>query len=146
MDVVSPQRRSAMMAGIRGKDTKPEQIVRALLHEQGFRYRLHRGDLPGKPDLTLPKYQAVIFVHGCFWHRHEGCEYFHMPATNAQFWDEKLTANARRDRIASTNLQALGWRVLVVWECATRPMASRAKLAKAISRWLTGSKRSGVLG
>lgn len=145
MDVVSPKQRSAMMAGIRSKDTKPELIVRALLHEQGFRYRLHRRDLPGRPDLVLPKFRAVIFVHGCFWHRHEGCSYFRLPATNAQFWDEKLSANAARDQVARERLNASGWRVLVIWECATRSAASRARLAMTIPKWLAGSKRLGVL-
>ena len=105
------------MSGIRGKNTKPELIVRRLLHAQGFRFRLHRKDLPGKPDIVLPKYHAVILVHGCFWHKHE-CRLFRMPATRTEWWNEKLSGNRERDRKDIASLLDSGWRVLVVWECA----------------------------
>lgn len=105
-----------MMAGIRGKDTQPELIVRSFLHRAGLRFRL-QAMLPGKPDLVLPKYRAVVFVHGCFWHRHEGCRYATTPASNAVFWREKFAANVRRDAKVRQQLEELGWRVLVIWSC-----------------------------
>lgn len=107
------------MSGIRGKDTKPEIIVRHALHRAGFRFRLHRKDLPGKPDIVLPKYHTVIFVHGCFWHGH-GCRYFKVPKTRTDFWLDKIMANAKRDRQQEDALRAAGWRVFTVWECDIR--------------------------
>lgn len=105
-----------MMSGIRGKDTKPELSVRSFLHRAGLRFRLH-AKLPGKPDLVLPKYRTVVFVHGCFWHRHEGCRYATTPTSNAVFWKEKFTSNVRRDAKVEKQLEELGWRVLVIWAC-----------------------------
>jgi DNA mismatch endonuclease (patch repair protein) len=105
-----------MMSGIRGKNTKPELIVRRFLHSAGLRFRLH-AKLPGKPDLVLPKYRTVVFVHGCFWHRHEGCRYATMPTSNPVFWQEKFTSNVRRDAMVRRQLEELGWRVLVIWAC-----------------------------
>lgn len=107
------------MSGIRGKDTRPEIIVRQALHRAGFRFRLHRKDLPGKPDIVLPKYHTVIFVHGCFWHGH-GCRYFKVPKTRTDFWLDKIMANAKRDRLQEDALRAAGWRVFTVWECDIR--------------------------
>lgn len=115
-DVVDRVTRSRMMAGIKGKDTKPELIVRRYLHRAGLRYRLH-AKLPGKPDLVFPKYRVVVFVHGCFWHRHEGCQYATTPANNAAFWQSKFQGNVRRDRRVQAELSELGWRVLIVWSC-----------------------------
>jgi len=106
-----------MMAGITGKNTKPEHIVRRYLHRRGFRFRLHRQDLPGKPDIVLPKYHTVIQVHGCYWHRHEGCRYATTPASNRDFWMRKFEANVERDRRQRRELETLGWRVVVIWEC-----------------------------
>lgn len=106
-----------MMASVRNKNTKPELTVRSFLHEHGFRFRLHRKDLPGHPDIVLPKYRHVIFVHGCFWHQHPGCSKAKRPNTNCEFWNKKLDANIQRDR---TNFQALikaGWTISTVWEC-----------------------------
>lgn len=117
-DIVSPKVRSRMMSGIRSKDTKPELTVRRHLHRKGLRYRLHE-KLPGKPDLVFPKHRTVVFVHGCFWHRHEGCKYATTPKSNADFWQEKFSANVRRDAQAQRALEAQGWRVLTVWECQT---------------------------
>ncbi|CAB3935451.1 very short patch repair endonuclease [Achromobacter insolitus] len=117
MDIVSPEKRSRMMAGIKGKNTKPEMAVRSLVHGMGFRFRLHRKDLPGSPDLVFPGLKRVIFVHGCFWHRHQGCRFAYTPKSNSQFWLTKLNANVRRDAVALQALAALGWEVLIVWEC-----------------------------
>lgn len=109
-----------MMRGIRGSNTQPEMLVRKALHARGFRYRLNAKDLPGRPDIVLPKWKTVIFVHGCFWHAHQGCRYFRIPATRTEFWQQKLAANAARDARQVEQLLATGWRVLVVWECALR--------------------------
>ena len=108
------------MAAIRGKDTKPEVTVRSFLHGQGIRFRLHRRDLPGKPDIVLPKYKSVIFVHGCYWHRHKNCKYAAVPATNQQFWERKFIENVERDVRNQEALKKLGWNVLVVMECELR--------------------------
>lgn len=108
------------MASIRGKDTKPEMVVRRLLYEMGYRFRLHRRDLPGTPDIVFTGRRAVIFVHGCFWHHHEGCRLAAVPATRRDFWEAKITANKARDRRAVAQLRRDGWRVAVVWECQTR--------------------------
>lgn len=116
MDIVDHATRSRMMSGIRGKDTKPELIVRSYLHRAGLRFRLH-AKLPGKPDLVLPRYRTAVFVHGCFWHRHEGCRYATTPASNAEFWQEKFASNVRRDARAKQQLEELGWHVQVIWAC-----------------------------
>jgi len=119
-DIVDKTTRSRMMAGIRGKDTKPELAIRKALHAMGFRFRLHRKDLPGRPDIVLPKYQLVIFVHGCFWHRHPGCSFAATPATRPKFWKAKLEGNRRRDVEKQKALRDQGWRVFTVWECGIR--------------------------
>jgi len=119
VDVVDTETRSRMMSGIRGRNTRPEIIVRSLLHRQGFRFRLHVRELPGKPDIVLPKYCAVIFVHGCFWHGHD-CPLFRLPSTRREFWQEKIESNRQRDAAAEAALLAGGWRVATVWECALR--------------------------
>ena len=116
-DVVSVATRSQMMSGIKGKNTKPELIVRSYLHKQGFRFRLHPSRLPGVPDLILPKYKAAIFVHGCFWHQHSKCKFATTPKTNAEFWRLKLRGNVVRDAKVTAMLEAEGWRVIVIWEC-----------------------------
>jgi len=119
MDVVSPEKRSQMMAGIRSKDTKPEIIIRKALHARGFRYRLHSKNIPGKPDLVLKKYNAVIFIHGCFWHRHD-CHLFKWPSTRKEFWKKKIEGNVERDRKNRKLLQEQGWRIATIWECALK--------------------------
>ncbi|GER09403.1 Very short patch repair protein [compost metagenome] len=134
MDIVSPDKRSRMMAGIKGKDTKPEMVVRKLIHGMGFRFRLHRRDLPGSPDLVFPRLRKVIFVHGCFWHRHPGCRFAYTPKSNAEFWLTKLEGNMRRDAAVQDALAALGWDVMVVWECEA---ANVAELAKKIRVFLS---------
>lgn len=118
VDVVDRATRSRMMSSIRGRDTQPEIFVRKHLHAQGLRYRLARKDLPGKPDLVFPRYRAVVFVHGCFWHRHPECKYAATPSSNRDFWREKFATNVERDRRAEQKLRENGWRVFVVWECA----------------------------
>lgn len=120
MDVVDSATRSRMMAGIGAKNTKPELAVRLFLHGMGFRYRLHKKGLPGSPDLVLAKYGVAIFVHGCFWHRHQNCRFSTMPATNAARWSAKFRANEARDKRNMNDLLAAGWRVIVLWECGLR--------------------------
>lgn len=127
MDIVSPEKRSRMMAGIKGKNTRPEMVVRKMVHGMGFRYRLHRKDLQGSPDLVFPRLRKVIFVHGCFWHRHPGCRFAYTPKSNIQFWLKKLEANSRRDAQALKTLEALGWEILVVWECEVSNLPSLSR-------------------
>lgn len=117
MDVFSKEKRSQIMSRVSGKNTKPELVVRSLLHKMGYRFRLHRKNLPGKPDITLQKYKKVIFVHGCFWHGHTDCPRSKRPTTNKKFWREKLDKNRERDKASVNNLKELGWDVLVVWTC-----------------------------
>ena len=116
-DVVDPATRSRMMSGIRGKDTKPELLVRKYLHARGLRFRLHVKNLPGKPDIVFSKYRAIVFVHGCFWHHHAGCKYATMPSSRVDYWTNKLADNVARDQFLSAALEGLGWRVFVIWEC-----------------------------
>jgi DNA mismatch endonuclease (patch repair protein) len=139
-DVVSKKKRSKMMAGIQGKDTKPEIKVRKALHHAGFRYKLHDKTLPGKPDLVFPKYNAVIFVHGCFWHAH-GCHLFKWPSTRTEFWKSKILGNKKRDKVNNKELIQRHWRILTIWECA---MKGKYKLdfestVISISKWLKSS-------
>lgn len=116
-DVHTPEQRSYNMSRIHSKNTKPEELVRKFLFSQGFRYRKNDAKLPGKPDIVLPKYKAVIFVNGCFWHGHEGCRYFVWPKNNAEFWKEKITGNIQRDKHNHQLLSNQGWRVIEIWEC-----------------------------
>ena len=129
-DVSAARRRN--MAAIKGKDTKPEMLVRRYLHAQGLRFRLHKQDLPGRPDITLPKYQTVIFVHGCFWHCHEGCKNFRLPLTRRSYWSAKLSENAKRDRISGALLAEQGWRVIEIWECELKGADSNIVLSKVV--------------
>jgi DNA mismatch endonuclease (patch repair protein) len=117
VDTISPEHRSWNMSRIKGKNTKPELIVRSQLHRMGFRFRLHRKDLPGKPDIVLPKYKTVIFVHGCFWHGHKGCKFFVVPKTRTEFWVNKINTNIRNDKKNHRLLKKMGWKVVVCWEC-----------------------------
>jgi len=133
VDVVDAATRSRMMAGIRSRDTRPEVQVRHALHARGFRYRLQSGQLPGKPDIVLPKWRTVVFVHGCFWHWH-GCALSKLPASNTDFWRKKLSANKQRDSVVRERLLAEGWRIAVVWECATRGAIASAALPRALDR------------
>jgi DNA mismatch endonuclease (patch repair protein) len=144
-DIVSPDQRSKMMAGIRGKGTKPELLVRKLLFASGFRYRLHRNDLPGTPDVVMPGRRIVIFVHGCFWHQHLGCKYARVPSSNSDFWHQKLGCNVQRDQEVFAALKAAGWRILVVWECATRSRPAIAVLTSLMSQWIESDVPTGEI-
>lgn len=126
-DVVTPEVQSRMMSGIRGKDTKPEIILRQLLHRNGYRYRLHRKNLPGKADLVLRSRKSVIFVNGCYWHSHENCHLFRLPKSRTEFWRDKITANRLCDQRNHLELADLGWNVVVIWECA---ITKKARLPK----------------
>ena len=119
-DVFTKSKRSEVMSRIRSRDTGPERAVRSMLHRMGYRFRLHRKDLPGKPDIVLPRYRAVVLVHGCFWHRHPGCRFAYVPKSRKAFWREKFADNVRRDKSVRKQLAALGWRVVTVWECELR--------------------------
>jgi DNA mismatch endonuclease (patch repair protein) len=124
-----------MMAGIKGSHTRPERELRRALHALGFRFRLHCRDLPGRPDLVLPKWNAAIFVHGCFWHRHEGCRYCTTPATRPEFWQKKFDSNVERDGRNLSALRLAGWRTCTVWECALGGKGTSAA-ADRIDQWL----------
>ena len=108
------------MSRIRSKDTKPEKIVRSTLHRMGYRFRLHMKDLPGKPDIVLPKYKTVFFVHGCFWHRHKGCKYAYTPKSRVKFWNKKFIDNVERYKVVKRELKKIGWKVVVIWECEVK--------------------------
>lgn len=131
-DVMTPEQRSHCMAAIKGKDTKPEMIVRKYLFSRGLRYRVQVRKLPGNPDIVLPKYKTVIFVNGCFWHGHEGCRYFRLPKSNVEFWEEKIKRNVARDFRNEAELKALGWRVIRVWECEIKTLAQREEYLKCL--------------
>lgn len=137
---ISTETRSRMMSGIRAQDTKPELLVRQHLHADGFRFRLHRKDLPGRPDVVLPRWNTAVFAHGCFWHGHAGCRFFRVPKTRTEFWSEKIERNAQRDEKAVHALEAAGWRVAVVWECALRADAGGA--LGQLSAFLRSGRRS----
>ena len=119
-DRISRERRSWNMSRIRGENTRPERAVRSLLHRMGFRFRLHRRDLPGTPDIVLPKYRTVVFVHGCYWHRHPGCRYAYTPKSRVEFWKTKFSQNVKRDVQVRSELETLGWNIVIVWECELR--------------------------
>lgn len=124
-DTMTPEQRHRCMAAIKGKDTKPEIIVRKYLFSRGLRFRIQVRKLPGNPDIVLPKYKTVIFVDGCFWHGHEGCKYFKMPKSNVEFWQNKIDRNIARDIRNEAELKALGWRVIRIWGCEFKPVSGR---------------------
>lgn len=139
-DIVDTATRSRMMAGIRGQDTKPEILIRSLLHRRGFRFLLHVHNLPGKPDIVLPRFRAVIFVHGCFWHGHN-CHFFKWPRTRPDFWREKIERNRVNDYIAKQALLSMEWRVGIVWECAIRGANKNISgVINQVSEWLNSEK------
>jgi DNA mismatch endonuclease (patch repair protein) len=131
MDTLSKQKRSELMAKVGKKNTGAEKAVRSLLHSLGFRFRLHRKDLPGTPDIVLPKHNAIVQVHGCFWHRHKGCKRAVTPKSNVEFWTAKFQRNVARDRAVKKRLTALGWKVTIVWECELK---NEYKLLKKLNK------------
>jgi DNA mismatch endonuclease (patch repair protein) len=135
-DVHDKQTRSFNMSRIKGKNTKPELLVLKFLFANGFRYRLHVKNLPGKPDLVLPKYKTVIFINGCFWHGHQGCRYFVLPKTRTEWWLEKITCTQTRDNIAKQELEKLGWKEIVIWECGLK----REMLSETLSTLIASIK------
>ena len=147
VDVVTPEKRSQMMAGIRAKNTKPELLIRSGLHRLGYRFRLHDRCLPGKPDIVLRKYKSAIFVHGCFWHVHE-CNIFKWPQTRENFWRTKLLRNREVDSKSIAAIQGLGWRTAVVWECAIRGASSKTipTVLGELDDWLQGGRSNLEIG
>lgn len=145
-DIVSPEKRSSMMAGIRGKDTRPEIIIRKALFARGLRYLVHDKRLPGKPDLVFPKSNAVIFVEGCFWHGHD-CHLFKMPSTHQEFWKTKISVNRQRDARVRADLQELGWRHLTVWECALKGKTRLpfSELVDTIVEWIESAEPTAII-
>lgn len=142
-DRVSAEQRSRNMARVKNKNTAPEIIVRRTLHRLGYRFRLHRRDLPGSPDIVLPRHHTVVFVHGCFWHSHPGCSRATRPKANSDFWDAKLDKNVARDKEAQEKLNTQGWRVLVIWQCQTK---NRANLEALIRRFFGTGEAHGEKG
>lgn len=142
MDTVSPATRTRMMSAVRGKDTKPERVVRAMLWAMGHRYRLQARDLPGRPDIVFRGRRAAVFVHGCFWHAHGAarCPGARMPKSNTAFWRAKLDANTARDARAKAALKAMGWRVMTVWECRLKTEAGRAATGRALAKFLAAAR------
>ena len=132
-DVFSQEKRSWIMSRVKGRDTKPEILVRAFIFRMGFRFRLHRRDLPGTPDIVLPRHGKMIFVHGCFWHEHKRCPRSKRPTTNENFWNKKLDGNIKRDKRYRRELRQMGWKVLIVWECETK---NPEKLLRKLERFL----------
>ncbi len=133
-DVHTKAQRSYNMSRIKGKDTKPEMLVRKHLHAQGFRYKLHDKTLPGKPDLVLPKYKTVIFIHGCFWHGHAKCKYFTIPKTRTEWWTEKIAKNKANDEKAVKLLRKEGWKIITVWECKLKPAQLNTTLTNLVKK------------
>lgn len=138
MDIVNKTTRSRMMSGIRATNTRPEKLLRSLLHGAGFRFRIHVADLPGKPDILLPRFQAAIFVHGCFWHGH-GCSLFKWPSTRREFWRKKISGNCKRDAKNISELKKLGWRIAIVWECELRE--NHKHVLCELMKWLAEMKK-----
>lgn len=134
-----------MMSGIRGKNTRPELLVRKMLFASGYRFRIHWKHLPGAPDVVLPGRKIAIFVHGCFWHMHAHCKHAKIPSSRPEFWKAKLSANVERDQKAVDTLTATGWRVLIVWECSMRNVDAMPELRESIVKWIEGSATSGSI-
>ena len=120
-DIHTPEKRSYNMSMIKGKNTKPEIIVRKFLHSKGFRFRIHKNNLPGKPDIVLPKYKTVIFINGCFWHGHKNCKYFTLPKTRTKWWLNKIEGNKTTDKLNNQRLKKAGWRIITLWTCQLKP-------------------------
>lgn len=147
MDTLTVEERSERMSRIRSKNTKPERVVRSLLHQLGYRYRIHRRELPGSPDLVFPRRRKVVFVHGCFWHAHDGCKVANMPKSRSAFWADKFERNKKRDSENIRRLREDGWGVLTVWECDTKRMALlESRLCKYLGSARMGSASGGKHG
>jgi DNA mismatch endonuclease (patch repair protein) len=144
-DVVSTARRSQMMSGIKAKNSRPEMLVRKALFAMGHRFRLHRRDLPGTPDIVMSGRKIAIFVHGCFWHSHHGCRYAKVPSTRTEFWSAKLQTNIERDQRVADKLAEMGWRVLNVWECSTRDPRAATGLPEALGHWVDSDASTGEI-
>lgn len=144
-DIVSPAKRSQMMSGIKGRNSLPEMLVRKALFAMGHRFRLHRRDLPGTPDVAMPGRKIAIFVHGCFWHAHRECKYAKTPSTRTEFWSTKLQANVDRDKRSADRLVEMGWRVLKVWECSTRDPEAATNLSEALRHWIDSDVQVGEI-
>lgn len=140
-DTMTPEQRHRCMAAIKGKDTKPEMIVRRYLHALGYRYGLHNRKLPGSPDLVFRKYKTVLFIHGCFWHGHEGCKLYRPPKSNVEFWEQKITRNRARDKKVEEELRRKGWRILTIWECELREKGKREETLHRLRLELERIKR-----
>lgn len=145
MDTKSTADRSKNMAAVRSKDTRPEVFVRSTLHHLGFRFRLHRKDLPGKPDIVLPKHKIIIFVDGCFWHSHKGCKKSRLPTSNVEFWRSKISRNVSRDQEVNFQLMDNGWRVLRVWECALKNTSAQEAFPTLLKYWIDSSQPYGEI-
>ena len=143
-DVMTPEQRSRCMAAVKGKDTKPEMIVRKYLFSRGLRYRVNNRNLPGSPDIVLRKYKTVVFVDGCFWHRHEGCKYFRLPKSNVDFWRHKIAMNIARDYANNVDLKLAGWKVIRIWECEIKTKAKREEALKHLYASITESYNIGL--
>lgn len=146
VDIVDTPTRSRWMSGIGGKNTEPERRLRNALHARGLRFRIHVAALPGTPDIVLPRFRAAVQVHGCFWHRHEGCRYATSPSTRPEFWQEKFSRNVARDRVKKEALLAADWRVATVWECGLRNQSMIDDITTRLVRWLESGDQSIELG
>ena len=146
-DVMTPEQRSRCMAAIKGKDTKPEMIVRKYLFSRGLRYRVNNRKLPGSPDIVLKKYKTVVFIDGCFWHGHEGCKYYRLPKTNVDFWRHKIAMNIAHDYANCVDLRLAGWKVIRVWECDIKTKVNREATLESLYQEIIGTEhRSGTYG
>ena len=141
-DVMTPEQRHRCMAAVKGRDTKPEMLVRKFLFSKGLRYRVNNRRLPGSPDIVLKKYKTAIFIDGCFWHGHDGCRYYRLPKTNTDYWRHKIAMNIARDYAAGVDLRLAGWRVIRIWECEIRPKALRAATLDRLYLQITGTPPS----
>lgn len=140
-DLMTPEQRHRCMAAIKGKDTRPEMLVRKYLFSKGLRYRVNDKRLPGSPDIVLKKYKTVIFIDGCFWHAHKGCKYYKMPKTNVDFWRAKIARNIARDYVNNVDLELAGWKVIRVWECDVKTKAKREETLKNLYKSITGASQ-----
>lgn len=140
-DIMTPEERSRCMASIKGRDTKPEILVRKYLFRRGLRYRVNNKKLPGSPDIVLKKYKTVVFIDGCFWHGHKGCKYYRLPQSNTDFWRKKITGNAARDYVNNIDLQLAGWHVVRIWECQVKTKEQREETLERLYRTIVNGRQ-----